>query len=497
MKINYPRLFFILIIISGLPCAAPHPAHSALYWHHGVRTSPISVCFVGDAVDNRPERVDQILGYIRDYEHYANIQFVQETAGTWKCSSPSKKPDGNDYYGGDIRVVIPGAGVSLAGQIPGVGCTGDNPPPSWSRPPDELETHRSCLYNLKLGDDDDDNGVPWKDHTLHEFGHALGLSHEHDRSDANVPGCTGDGAPGGASDGFMTHYDRHSVMHYQDLSCDIPGNYDHSGLSSLDRLAVHILYPEANMAAEFVGKTVIQSGEILSLQSAWQWRGANIDFVAKNFQWRLNGDLVGSEPGLSIQLTTTGEYTLQFSHSDFLDRAYSYTGKVRVLSSADYTAQTAAVESAQMAMLAEHKTKMSIPQGALTFSYQALTYPVPSADENEARPMGVGSIGAGGEWFDLRINLNELENNADVYLLMFAPRIGPDVYLILPNSSLQSVAEGIDPWMENTKGPIDASVFGRIPSAVFPPGTYYLGLFLTPAGSMESHNLWVTQFTAR
>ncbi|MCP4689715.1 MAG: hypothetical protein GY859_16800, partial [Desulfobacterales bacterium] len=332
----YKHLLVCLFVFSGLLSAAPRPAHSGLYWFHGVRTSPISVCFVGNAVTERPDRVAQILEYLREYEHYANIRFVQPEPGSWQCPAPGTQPDGSAFYDGDIRVVIPEINVSMSGPIPGAGCTAGNPDSSWSHPPDERELHRSCLFNLRLGDDGDADGVPWLSHTLHEFGHALGLSHEHERNDANDPTCTGDGAPGETSAGFMTPYDRDSVMHYEDLSCGIAGNYSQAGLSARDKLAVHILYPEANRAAEFVGKTVIRSGETLNLQSAWQWRGANMDFAASDFQWRINGALAGSGPSLSMKIDAPGVYSLQFSYSDFLDRAYNYTGVVRVLTEAEY-----------------------------------------------------------------------------------------------------------------------------------------------------------------
>ena len=84
---------------------------------------------------------------------------------------------------------------------------------SWSNAPDDLAAHRSCLYNLKLGDDPW-NDTPYLNHTLHEFGHGLGLSHEHVRDDANISSCTESGYGGNYSDGKITAYDKRSVMHY-------------------------------------------------------------------------------------------------------------------------------------------------------------------------------------------------------------------------------------------------------------------------------------------
>ncbi len=69
---------------------------------------------------------------------------------------------------------------------------------------------------------------------MHEFGHGLGLSHEHVRDDANISSCTESGYGGNYSDGKITAYDKRSVMHYKFASCGIDGNYGHSGLSMRD-----------------------------------------------------------------------------------------------------------------------------------------------------------------------------------------------------------------------------------------------------------------------
>ena len=122
-------------------------------------------------------------------------------------------------------------------------------------PPDELALKRACQYNLKLGDDDLDlatgthTGTPWLNHTLHEFGHALGLSHEHARADENancMPAAHGEYHI--LSSGYMTPYDKNSVMHYKFTPAEVPGcqqtgsNYSNDGLTGYDRLALHILY---------------------------------------------------------------------------------------------------------------------------------------------------------------------------------------------------------------------------------------------------------------
>ncbi len=221
---------------------------------------------------------------------------------------------------------------------------------SWSSGPWNLNdpNHRACLYNLKLGDDPW-NATPYRNHTLHEFGHALGLSHEHQRPDANA-GCTEPGYGGGGTAGLMTPYDRNSVMHYKFASCGINGNYDHTGLSAWDRLALHIMYPEDVRVAEFTGKTVVKVGEPLVLRSTLTQQGATA-FALKNFQWKVDGVVKSTGDTLNITFAGAGTHTVQFTYRDFLDRDYSSTFTARVLSPAAFNQQMAAVEQAQLLMM--------------------------------------------------------------------------------------------------------------------------------------------------
>src|SRR5437870_6729775 len=91
---------------------------AGVYAGAGVRSNPITVCFVGDAVTSRPLRVQQILTYIREYQFAANIRF--NFLGT--CSPPTTQQNGNDFYDGDIRIVIPATSVDgTTSQVPGKG----------------------------------------------------------------------------------------------------------------------------------------------------------------------------------------------------------------------------------------------------------------------------------------------------------------------------------------------------------------------------------------
>ncbi len=129
-------------------------------------------------------------------------------------------------------------------------------------------------------------------------------------------------------------------MHYMFATCGINGNYDNTGLSSLDQLGVHILYPENIPVAEFSGTTVLRTTHRLTLKSTWAMRGSVLSFVGKDYQWRMNGTLVGNQPDLNMAFSE-GEHNLEYTHAVFLGRGYHYKGKVRVLSPDKFTRSVA------------------------------------------------------------------------------------------------------------------------------------------------------------
>lgn len=440
-------------------------ARAGLYWFGGVRTKTISVCFVGDALTSRMPRVNQVLQYLREFEYAANVKFP---ATAVSCAAPTVLANGNESYAGDIRVALPFTSAQWLGAVPGVGCQmfrdpvtgiyngGNDGWGSWSNAPNDLAVNRSCVYNLKLGDDGA-GGIPYLNHTLHEFGHALGLAHEHLRNDVEkawvlhyfetmknmdatkaaniyaagyrnldeianasvaqlqtipgygnaadaqqlqmdatfltyIPGVSLANAMtiyaagfktaqdvawaavadlqaipgysalidatalqanaatvrdrviygGGATGGHITVYDRNSVMHYKFTDAGINGNYDYTGLSVLDQLAVHVLYPEDAHVAEFIGTTVVPSTRHLVLHSAWGSRGADLSFAVKNFEWRIDGVVRSTTAQLDVQLPQ-GDHTLQFRYVDFLNQSYAYSGPIHVLSPAAWAQQSASV----------------------------------------------------------------------------------------------------------------------------------------------------------
>lgn len=353
---------------------------AALYWFHGVRSKEITVCFAGNAVDARADRVREIVGHLQQFEFVANIRFltvdgvrINDAAAPGgniqklACPAPTWV-NAKHFYDGDIRVALLNTDVPVdpPGMVPGVGCTQARVGSSWSNPPDELNLKRPCQYNLKLGDDDLDmtvgppgthTGTPWLNHTLHEFGHALGLSHEHARVDENAS-CvyTLHDEYHTVNTGYITPYDKNSVMHYRFWPNETPqcaqtgSNYSNAGFTAYDRLALHLMYPEDVRVAEFTGKTVVRVGEPVALRSTVTQQGAT-GFAVNNFQWRVDGVLKSTSDSLNLTFAAPGDHTFQFSYKDFLDRNYSYSGAIRVLEAATFDAQMAAVQQAQLSMV--------------------------------------------------------------------------------------------------------------------------------------------------
>lgn len=318
-----------------------HPVRAGLYWAQGVRTTPVTVCFVGDATSARPDRVGQIIEYMHDYELAANVRF--DVLGTCPASVP--QPNGDDAFDGDIRIVIPDTSVDAEGLVPGHGCPmfggegnydgGNDGWGSWSNAPDDLVPNRSCLYNLKLGDDPW-NDTPYRNHTLHEVGHALGLSHEHQRADATCP------APGTITYGYLTPYDIDSVMSYHYPECGAVGNYGYTGLSVRDKLSARILYPEAGLPAEIVGKKTVAAGETVLLELGWRAEGAYMPFVASSTTWRIDGAVASSAVDFAHTFPSAGEHEVSLTLVDFLGRVHHGSAQVRVLAPPDYQALLAA-----------------------------------------------------------------------------------------------------------------------------------------------------------
>jgi len=131
------------------------------------------------------------------------------------------------------------------------------------------------------------------------------------------------------------------------------------------------------------------------------------------------------------------------------------------------------------------------------FEYAGILSPVLSWTPADTKPTGVGSVASGGDTLSIKIGLNQFAGPVDVYLALYFPAITPDIYL-LTEDSLQPLSSGIVPWKQNITGPIDEPLFGElsVSGLGLPPGIYYLGLLVTPAGlsNLSAYYFWVTDF---
>jgi len=92
-QFRYGILLFVAVL--AFTAFSLQTSRAALYWNHGVQSRDISVCFVGDGVTQDPDRVDQILEYITEFEYAANIRFHY----LGECPAATHLPGtGFDYY---------------------------------------------------------------------------------------------------------------------------------------------------------------------------------------------------------------------------------------------------------------------------------------------------------------------------------------------------------------------------------------------------------------
>jgi hypothetical protein len=326
-------------------------------------------------VTTRLPRTSEISRIIRDqFEAAANIRFsgFLESSGTFpQCSAPQLGMCGTNpcnQYSEDIRIAIPcttDGSVPVTRMIPAseTNCTDRGQPASWGAPPwnIDLAGNRACRYNVFIGDDPDTTcppaAAPWRNHVLHEVGHALGLVHEFLQADyfdfrgPNGAICANsqtqpDGAVNPANYASLTFADSASVMMYQEVSCGIDGNYSNEGLSALDRTSLHILYPESDRVAEYTGTTVVRTGETVRLRSVLELRGARVGQAVTNLLWYI-GDQIGTASIFEASWDTPGVRTGTFTYQDFLGRNFATGVEVRVLTAEDFSATMGAIAAAQ------------------------------------------------------------------------------------------------------------------------------------------------------
>jgi hypothetical protein len=319
------------------------------------RASGLTVCFVGSAVTGNPARVAEIVSDLRWFEWFSGVKFRH--VGT--CQTAQTTADNLDYYPEDIRLRIRGSNVTVSGTTnPGRGCTMKVVSSSFGGYPNEDVDHH-CLFNGQLWDDADPTGDPWLNHSLHEIGHMLGLGHEHLRSDldfskfvasAQFPNCKSSSRYDKSLTGvFLTPYDSRSVMHYANHDCGVDGNYGTEGLSSLDQMAFHILYPEPQPIAEISGRFVVPHDQPQIYDVMWLRRGASLS-VLKRVEWYVDGTLRATANSGKLAFIA-GTHSLRLRYVDVLDRTYDTSYRVTALTPLELRKRLSAVGAATSALL--------------------------------------------------------------------------------------------------------------------------------------------------
>jgi hypothetical protein len=203
-----------------------------------------------------------------------------------RCSGDANSAPSNSNYPEHIRVHYNEFSRESEYAIPGRGCSRDNGNGNNAYYPGNNDAR--CEWNATVKNLSNNN-------LLHEIGHAIGMVHEHERSD-NTSGCSSSGAD---NDGiWLTDYDLWSVMHYNSAGCSV-----HTGLSSKDLLGAEIAYPSSSNVG-ITHNGLLFNGEFAVLptsfiKTTWDARGAQ-DFVFDGITWSIAGGSTSNNVALAV-----------------------------------------------------------------------------------------------------------------------------------------------------------------------------------------------------
>lgn len=358
-------------LLAGLCLAAPLSVSAGILAGAAVHDSTIDYCFVGNATTAKPDDVAFIKNHLKVYENHGHLRY--QLMGNGKCPAPTQTSNAQfDVNAGDLRIGVPGTldfdgQTAVTGLALGKGCGDPGTELWWANFPSNLnlQQFRACRLNAFLRQGMAENKI------LHEVGHSLGLDHEHQRTDLSqlladpmIKACFQDVSYFGKDstqgvDGttLVTPYDRDSVMHYEinhatdpenvpaSSICNLGNDNGDTGLSAFDKLTIRILYPHDARVAEFRGVTVVKTGQPVTLRNEWGALGALTQNVLKKSTWRvrLGGNTVVEQTSrdFSFSFPTAGNYIVEYSYTDMLDRTYTNVFPLRVRSPNSFTAETA------------------------------------------------------------------------------------------------------------------------------------------------------------
>jgi hypothetical protein len=149
-----------------------------------------------------------------------------------------------------------------------------------------------------------------------------------------------------------------------------------------------------------------------------------------------------------------------------------------------------------------------MPSGKETFTYPPTVLPTGDILPAGARPVGVGSVAAGGATVDLRVVFAAFSGPVDIYGAFVQSGDPATVNVLQPDLTFVQLSvadvdralatgvkpEGVQPWKSALSGPLDESPLGSLSAAALAAGTYQLYLLATPAGTIERYYVWITSF---
>ncbi|MCU7836753.1 MAG: hypothetical protein KZQ83_16075 [gamma proteobacterium symbiont of Taylorina sp.] len=144
---------------------------------------------------------------------------------------------------------------------------------------------------------------------------------------------------------------------------------------------------------------------------------------------------------------------------------------------------------------------LETPSGSIIFpSYSPVINPIVATDANTSKPIGFGSVAEGGDTMSIKLQLESMDQAADLYFAMFVPQLAPStIFFITETGGFVPFSGVLPPWKQAVSKSIDESLLGDIPVSSLPEGDYSFYLLQAPAGinPLENYYLWSTTLKHR
>jgi len=136
-----------------------------------------------------------------------------------------------------------------------------------------------------------------------------------------------------------------------------------------------------------------------------------------------------------------------------------------------------------------------LPVEQHAWNYEPVEHPVKQCGPAYCKPFATGNLSGGN--LDLQIGLPAFSEGVDVYLAIQSDVFGSDkIFMIDQNNNIQLLAGDLPSWKTNVSHDIDESLFGNIPVAALPSGSYNLYILVTPTGETDfsQYYFWSNSF---